>query len=145
MTIEIDRLVQNLDPARTLLFFGAGSAIPSGSPSATDLANAIAIKFGVDATGFNLAEVSELAELNADRAQLIKLVRSQFPKPNPTGGLLNIPIYPWKGIYTTNYDELLERAYHVRNVTCTTITTNYDFSKVSGPTAQPIYIKFMGL
>ena len=103
------------------------------------LANAIAIKFDVDATGFSLAEVSELAELNADRAQLIRFVRSQFPKPNPTGGLLNIPIYPWKGIYTTNYDELLERAYQIRDITCTTITTNYDFAKVSGPTAQPIY------
>lgn len=139
LTIEIDRLVQSLDPSRTILFFGAGSAIPSGSPSAADLSNSIAAKFEVDGAGYNLGEVSELAELNADRARLIKFVRDQFPKPSPTGGLLNIPMYPWKGIYTTNYDELLERAYQIRNVKCTPVTTNYDFSKISGPDAQPIF------
>ena len=139
MTIELDRLVQNLEPSRTVLFFGAGSSIPSGSPSAGALTSAIAERFSIDAAGFDLSEVAELAELSADRSQLIKFVRTQFPSPNPTGGLLNIPIYAWKGIYTTNYDELLERAYQIRKSTCTTFTTNYDFSKSSDPTSQPIY------
>lgn len=139
MTIELDRLVQNLDPDRTILFFGAGSSIPSGSPSATNLASAIAERFGIDPDGFSLAEIAELAELNADRAKLITFVRDQFPHPNPTGGLLNIPLFGWKGIYTTNYDELLERTYQVRKKPYTAITTNYDFSKLSGPLTQPLY------
>ncbi len=139
MTIELDRLVQNLDPTRTILFFGAGSSIPSGSPSAPDLAKAISERFEIDANGFSLAEIAELAELNADRAKLITFVREQFPRPNPTGGLMNIPLFGWKGVYTTNYDELLERTYQIRKVPFTAITTNYDFSKLTGPLAQPIY------
>lgn len=139
MVIEIDRLVQNLDPTRTVLFFGAGSSIPSGSPSAQTLSDAIATRFAIEKNGYSLAEVSELAELSTDRSELIKFVRTQFPRPNPTGGLLNIPLYAWRGIYTTNYDELLERAYHIRGAGCDVITTNYDFSRSSDPNAQPVY------
>lgn len=139
MAIELDRLVQNLDPTRTVLFFGAGSSLPSGSPSASDLAKAVADKFGVDGADLSLAEISELAEMSSDRSTLIKFVRTLFPQPNPTGGLLNIPIYSWRGIYTTNYDELLERAFSIRKSKYTVITTNYDFSKHSAPEAQPLY------
>lgn len=139
MTIDIDRLVQNLDPKRTVLFFGAGSSIPSGSPSAQDLKWTIAKRFDIEHEGFSLAEVAELAELSTGRKELVSFLRSQFPSPNPTGGLLNIPLYPWRGIYTTNYDGLIERAYQIRKKECSIITNNYDYSKSSSPTAQPIY------
>lgn len=139
MPIELQRLVQNLEPSRTVLFFGAGSSLPSGSPSAADLSNAIAKKFEIDESGLNLAEVAELAEMGADRASLISCVRELFPKPNPTGGLLNIPLFPWRGVYTTNYDELLERSYSIRRVNLKTITTNYDFSVHAPHDAQPLY------
>ncbi|RUV57035.1 MAG: hypothetical protein E5X23_02200 [Mesorhizobium sp.] len=139
LTIELDRLIQNLDVKRTVLFFGAGSSIPSGSPSAGDLATAIAAEFKIDANGFSLAEIAELAELERDRASLIRFVRQRFPRPNPTGGILNIPLYKWRGIYTANYDELLERSYQIRNQPAHVITTNYDFSKDVLPDAQPIY------
>lgn len=139
MPIELQRLVQNLEPSRTVLFFGAGSSLPSGSPSAGELSQAIAAKFKIDAAGLNLDEVAELAEMAQDRASLISFVRGQFPKPNPTGGLLNIPLFPWRGVYTTNYDELIERAYKIRNVNIKTITTNYDFSLSAPHDAQPLY------
>lgn len=139
LTIELDRLVQDLDPKRTVLFFGAGSSIPSGSPSAVELTEAIATEFNIDAGGFSLPEVAELAELDKDRAALIRFVRQRFPSPNPTGGILNIPLYKWRGIYTTNYDELLERSYQIRAQPSHVITTNYDFSKHEAPDAQPIY------
>ncbi|MER9625024.1 SIR2 family protein [Mesorhizobium sp. M0222] len=137
--MELDRLVQNLDPKKTVLFFGAGSSIPSGSPSGAELTDAIAKEFKIDANGFSLAEVAELAELEQDRAALIRFVRQRFPRPNPTGGILNIPLYKWRGIYTTNYDELLERSYQIRSQPSYVITTNYDFSKNEVLDAQPIY------
>ncbi|MCW3837503.1 SIR2 family protein [Sphingomonas canadensis] len=139
MTIELDRLVQNLDPTRTILFFGAGSSIPSGSPSAADLVEAITTKFKVATDGFSLAEVAELAELEHGRQPLIELVRQRFPRPNPTGGILNIPLYKWRAIYTTNYDELLERSYQIRAQATHVVTTNYDFSKHTAPDSQPIF------
>jgi len=139
LTIELDRLARNIDTKRTVIFFGAGSSVPSGSPSAKDLIEAIAGEFKVDSQGFSLAEVAELAELENDRAALIRIVRARFPKPNPTGGLLNIPLYDWRGIYTTNYDELLERSYQIRGRDASVITTNYDFSKRETANAQPIY------
>lgn len=139
MPIELQRLVQNLEPSRTVLFFGAGSSMPSGSPSGADLCAAIAKKFGIDDPTLSLAEVSELAELTFDRARLIEFVREQFPRPNPTGGLLNIPLFGWRGIYTTNYDELIESSFKRRRVEFKQISSNFDFSVHSPPNAQPIY------
>lgn len=139
LTIDLDRVAQNLDPARTVLFFGAGSSIPSGSPSATELIEAIATEFKIASNGFSLGEVAELAELENDRAVLIRLIRKRFPTPNPTGGILNMPLYDWRGIYTTNYDELLERSYQIRGRPAHVITTNYDFSKREVSEAQPLY------
>lgn len=139
MPVDLDRLAQNLEPSKTILFFGAGSSIPSGSPSATELSAALSQQFSIQGEGYSLSELAELAELNTSRADLISFLRSQFPRPSPTGGLLNMPLYDWKGIYTTNYDELLERSYQIRKAQYYVITTNYDFSAAKDPLAQPVY------
>lgn len=139
MPIDLERMIRNINPDRTVLFFGAGSSIPSGSPSATVLKDGIAKNFNLEAGDFNLSEIAELAEIETDRANLIEYLRSQFPKPNPTGGLLNIPLFDWKSIFTTNYDELLERTFHIRGRPAHVVTTNYDFSERHAADSQPIF------
>lgn len=139
MVIDVERLARDLNPEQTVLFFGAGSSIPSGSPSAQELTNSIAAKFAVDPQGFTLAEVAELAELSADRSALIRHLRTLFPKPDPTGGLSNLPLYAWKSIFTTNYDELIEKCYERRKKPLVTYTTNFDFSQTVSGESQYLF------
>lgn len=94
-----------------------------------DLSAFLSKKFAQSAVGFDLAELTELIERKTnDRRSLIAAVRSQFAKAAPSGGLVNLPLYDWKAIYTTNYDELVEQAYASRGEPLVVYSSNFDFN-----------------
>jgi hypothetical protein len=117
MAYSIQELIKTIDPTRTVLFFGAGSSVPSGAPSAADLAQAIRLKFEIQNQALGLADVASLAEKKTNRKQLVAFVRSNFLRLHVTGGLSTLPLYEWKSIYTTNYDKLIEEAYDKSRLT----------------------------
>ena len=45
----------------------------------------------------------------------------------PTRGLLNLPLYPWKDLFTTNYDNLIESAYSRNHKPIKVFSSNFDF------------------
>ncbi|WP_348766593.1 SIR2 family protein [uncultured Salinisphaera sp.] len=139
MPIELHTLAQAINPQETILFFGAGSSIPSGAPSASTLATALAGRFNLDATGCDLADVATLVEIDHPRSELISEVRKQLGDVSPTGGLLNIPNYDWAGIFTTNYDSLLETAYSYKKSPVNIFTCNFDFSPRYDKSLPAIY------
>ncbi len=59
---------------------------------------------------------------------MIEALRSLFQKARPTGGLLNVPLYGWKSIYTTNYDTLIEQSYTRKGQHLEVYTSNFDFN-----------------
>jgi hypothetical protein len=111
MPVTLETLVRNLDAENTVLFFGSGSSIPSGGPSVSALEQNLRTKFSISNTSLTLSELSGVIEKRFGRRQLIEFLRSQFPKRKAIGGMANIPIYKWKSIYTTNYDEIIEKSY----------------------------------
>ena len=127
--ITVEQLVRDLKPNKTVLFFGAGSSIPSGLPSGEDLKNILAKEYDINGSGFSLAEVALLAELKTSRADLVRSLRKIIGKPQPTGALLNLPMYRWKSIFTTNYDRLIEDSFKRRSKGLVDYHTNFDFSK----------------
>ncbi len=112
MPIKIAELVSGLKPDRTILFFGAGSSVPSNAPSVQDLQKHLETVFGVSAQGYTLAEQTAIIEHQTrDRARLILELRFKFKGKRPTGALLNVPLSDWKSIFTTFYDNLIEVSY----------------------------------
>ena len=108
MPINIAELVSGLKPDRTILLFGAGSSVPSNAPSVQDLQRHLETVFDVSAQGYSLSEQTAIIEHQTrDRSRLIHELRSKFKGQRPTGALLNLPLYDWKSIFTTNYDNLL--------------------------------------
>jgi hypothetical protein len=121
-------MVSGIKPEQTVLLFGAGSSIPSNAPSVGDLQAHLESVFGVPAKGYTLAEQAAIIEQKTqDRAQLIRELRVKFRGLRPTGALLNLPLYGWKGIFTTNYDLLIEDTYRRRDVPATVYSSNFDF------------------
>lgn len=47
----------------------------------------------------------------------------------PTTGLLNLPLYDWKDIFTTNYDTLIEQAYKKSERPLKVYSSNFDFDE----------------
>lgn len=70
---------------------------------------------------------------------MITEVRTLFKNLRPTSGLLNLPLYDWKSIYTTNYDDLVEQAYRRRGKPLGIFSSNFDFGNVARSTETRLY------
>jgi SIR2-like domain len=125
--IELAILSRQLDPQRTVLLFGAGSSIPSGGMSAAQLAESLSREFGVHyEESLTLSEVATIVEYKHSRRELIDLLRSSISRLRPSGSLLNLPLYDWKSIFTTNYDTLIEQSFSRSKHEITVYRSNFD-------------------
>jgi len=139
-TRDVATLAASVDPTSTLLFLGAGSSITSRAPSSEKIVAHLSKTFSQPSDGFSLAELVELLlHKTRDRKSIIAAVRSLFTNISPTAGLLNVPLYDWKAIYTTNYDELVEEAYKVRTRPLITFDSNFDFGVRGNESATRLY------
>ncbi|MBV9984750.1 SIR2 family protein [Bradyrhizobium sp.] len=140
MTISVGELVRDIKPNRTVLFFGSGSSIPSHAPSVSELQKHFEAVFHVSASGYTLAEQTAIIEHRTrDRPRLIHELRSKFKGIAPTGALLNLPLYEWKSIFTTNYDTLIEDSYKRRSSPIYACSSNFDFGIKEDPRAVQLF------
>ncbi|MEY9780556.1 SIR2 family protein [Sinorhizobium fredii] len=128
MSIPIAQLVSDIIPRHTVLLFGAGSSIPSGAPSVQKVIQHYEATFGMKADGFTFAEFCSLVEQKKTRARMIEELRKLIVGLHPQGGLRNLPLYDWRSIFSTNYDDLIERAYKAHGKTCRVYSSNFDFT-----------------
>ncbi len=139
MSIAIQELIDQIQSDKTVLIFGAGASVPSNAPNVNALIEAISSEFGIEVDGLGLSEISALAENKRNRTDLIKLIRRKFSGLKAKGALLNLPNHAWKGIYTTNYDELIEEAYRRANKPLTVFSSDFDFKAQGDPTATKLF------
>ena len=139
MTVSLSTMVEGLDPSNTILFFGSGSSIPSGAPSVEKIIERIGSGFDIETNGFSLTEISSIAEAKRSRGELVSCLRSMFTRIRVTGALLNLPLYRWRNIYTTNYDKLVEQSFEKKGCPLSVISSNYDFREQKYPEAIKLY------
>lgn len=140
MPVDLSRFVIGVQPDRCVLFLGAGAAITSGAPSVAKLIGVLASKFKIDTEGLTLREISTLIEKTiSNRRDLVGAIRPLFRNLQPTGGLLNLPLFDWKGIYTTNYDTLVEQSFKLKATALNVFRSNFDFSQAEQPGGQRLF------
>ena len=127
MTISLEQLCQSINTSNTVLLFGSGSSIPSGAPSVDAIRTHLASGFSIDTADLSLSELAQVIEQRSTRRALVNSVRELFSNLRPTGGLLSIPRFKWKSIYTTNYDTLLEQSFALANEPVAVYSSNFDF------------------
>ena len=127
MPISIGQVLDNINPERTVLLFGSGSSIPSGAPSGPDICSHLARKFAIDLDDLTLAELTDIIQNRHSRSELIASIRELFEGLRPTGGLLSLPRFRWRSIFTTNYDDLIEQVFKRANEPLSVYTSNFDF------------------
>jgi len=109
-----------LESGQCVLFVGAGAGAnllgPDGktAPDGTALASEMAAHFGIETEGItDLAKIAEFVELTKGRTELETFLRKRLDGLEPDEHLKWLPTVRWKAIYTTNYDQGLERAYEL--------------------------------
>jgi hypothetical protein len=112
-----------LNPKRTLLFLGAGFSLgatsisgrpmPIGAGLSKLLVETLGESFGdeplADTTDYFLRHESG----GADR--LVQLLNEQFRVQDVLPWQQDLVLLPWKRIYTTNYDDIVEHCHYAKN------------------------------
>lgn len=124
--LNVNELAKRVDPRKTSLLLGAGASIESGGPSGADLAAELSSRFGYE-SGLTLSEVSTLVTIDKDRRELVTAIREILGAVHPTGGVRLIPDFDWRGIYSTNFDRIVEDAYHNSGRQLAIVRSNYEF------------------
>jgi hypothetical protein len=137
--ITVDEMARKIEPRKTILFLGAGSSIPSGAPSGPDLARYLEKNMaGGETISTDLTELCSILENKYGRKALIEAVRQRLSSLSPSGGILVIPEYNWRMIYTTNFDALIEMAYSRFKKPIIPIRSNFDYGKAEGSDGVPL-------
>ncbi|MGH1407500.1 MAG: SIR2 family protein [Rhodomicrobiaceae bacterium] len=140
MTIDIQVLCRNIEPEKTILIFGSGSSIPSGGPSANVLREKIFEKFNYSLDdSLSLSSIATIIEKKKSRKELIEYINQELGRIRPTAGILNLPMFNWAGLYTTNYDEIIEQAFAHHGHNLNVYSSNFDYSSGGATTHQSLY------
>ncbi|CAG0952201.1 hypothetical protein METP3_00279 [Methanosarcinales archaeon] len=96
------------------LFLGAGASLSSGGPTGKDLIQLIKedfkdIDFGD--VGNNLLDVCQEIDDNGHGPQLKRFISKIFYGLEPSSAHPKLPSFPWPVIYTTNYEDLIEKTF----------------------------------
>lgn len=139
MVVSIEFLAKNIVPENTVLLFGAGASIPSGAPSVAAIMADLSAALGTPADGFSFAEYCSLFEMSKGRRALVEIVRSRIRNLRPSGGLINLPNYDWRSIFTTNYDDLIEKSYLRKDKPLKVYSSNFDFGMPAPPDTVKLF------
>ena len=110
-------LKQALEKGDCVLFLGAGVGYhykrPDGTPApdTNRLVEEIIAQFKLSIAPTDLPRVAQLAELRSSRPALDAFIKKSLADLEPDEHIKWLTTFPWRSIFTRNYDMGLERAY----------------------------------
>ena len=93
--------------------------------------------------GYTLMETASLVEKGVSRKDLVRSLQRKIVPIKASGAILTVPDFPWRALYTTNYDTVLEQAYGAVGAPLRVFSSNFDFTVHDGAIAAKLY-KFHG-
>ncbi len=111
---SLETVLDRVEAGRAVLFVGAGMSMDSGTPSSNDLDRELREQFAPGLTrSSNLQETCDLLQTRRgiDRLDVDAWIRSRLDGLQPSSQHLVVPKFAWPAIYTTNFDQLIEKGY----------------------------------
>ena len=120
-----------------MLFLGAGASrtvrgrkgVPL--PIGQELSNKLADECGLSPK-YDLGDIAEFFIEKRSETTLINALRKLLKVENTSSDLEIIASIPWSRIWTTNYDDAIEKALDVNHASYTTLTTAADVANARG-------------
>ena len=109
-----------LESGQCVLFIGAGvgdhliDQDGNPAPKGAELARELAENFNIDSSDVtDLKKISQIVEIRKGRPELDSFLRKKFSDLTPDAHLQLLFKVRWRSIYTTNYDEGIQKDYHI--------------------------------
>ncbi|MBB35389.1 MAG: hypothetical protein CME88_02805 [Hirschia sp.] len=140
MTIDLNVLCRRTNPEQTVLLFGSGASVPSGAPTSVQLVAELASHFAIDGgETLDLADITTIIDSRSQRRELIEFISNRLSRLEPTRGLLSLPQFEWAALFTTNYDELIEKTYRRFKTPLNCYSSNFDFKASKDNQSTSLY------
>jgi hypothetical protein len=92
-----------------------------------------------DPLGDDLQETCSILDHRYGRQALVEALRMRIGHLEPTGGLLSLPAFDWAAIYTTNFDEVVEKAYRRAGKPLNVVRSNMDYGSIETRSGTPLF------
>ena len=134
-------LITKILQKKCILFLGAGATKESGGALGNELGKYIYNQIGDIGVDYkeNLGRYTQLLVNKGYRDEIERLVRKRFSSLKPSPSFCNIAHIPWKAIYTTNYDDLVEKAYSKQRYYHYEVKTSLSIEQNNSNADIPIY------
>lgn len=126
---------------KCILFLGAGATVSSGGATGEQLGKSIYDSIGN--TGIEahqkLAIYTQQLVDKGYRDEIEDIIRKRFKNLKPTPDFACIANIPWKAIYTTNYDDLVEKSYDLQHFYTCVVSTTRNEKSIHSEIEVPLY------
>lgn len=136
-----ENLVTRILQKKCVLFLGAGATKESGGTLGNELGKYIYTQIGDIGIDYkeNLGRYTQLLVNAGYRDDIERIVRTRFSSLQPSTSFRNIASIPWKAIYTTNYDDLIEKAYTKQHFYNCVVKSSLNLDQNTGKVDVPLY------
>mgnify|MGYP000888388545 CR=1 FL=1 len=136
-----DNLISKILTKKCILFLGAGATKTSGGVLGNELGDYIYREIGDIGIDYkdNLARYTQALVNSGYRDSIEKIVRKRFSQLQPNDKFKNIASIPWKAIYTTNYDDLIEKSYYDQHFFNCVVNSFSNTTQCFGEADIPLY------
>jgi hypothetical protein len=140
MPIGLPALCTLVNPAKTALLLGAGASVRSGAPNGSELATILWRQVAhSEPQSEDLTETATILQRRYSRRAVVDVVIETLRSLKPTGGVLGLPRFGWRVLFTTNFDRVIENAYESCHLPLTVRRSNYDFSIPEVPASITLF------
>ncbi len=110
---DIQTLYEDIRSGRCSLFLGAGASSTAWDAQglAKMLYEGLDREESFEEANLSLAEIADAYEYKGNRCDVDNMIKSTLNEAKVPSAVYELPKYPWRSIYTTNYDEFIERSY----------------------------------
>lgn len=136
-----DSLISKILTKKCILFLGAGATKNSGGVLGNELGKYIYDEIGDIGIDYkdNLARYTQSLVNAGYRDRIEAIVRKRFSSLHPNEQFKNIASIPWKAIYTTNYDDLIEKSYSEQHFYHCVVNSFTNITQCFGEADIPLY------
>lgn len=128
--MELEQAIKNALDGNAILFLGSGASIGALNLNKNEMSNGEALAQKIYPGVSDLQQATELFiedknnENKDGELELISFLKKEFYSSEITEEQSILPSIPWKRIYTTNYDNVIEQAYIRASKPLLSVTTD---------------------